>query len=103
MDPPELASEPPRSHIGAASNSAPELRVLGWVMLGHAELNEIEESSKDLGCCLRGSFMGLQQGERRARDMVMWHRQLDTLIWWGELLPHVHDDLQLDLGILLKN
>jgi hypothetical protein len=34
MDPPELASEPPRSRIGAASNSAPELRVLGWVMLG---------------------------------------------------------------------
>ena len=36
MDPPELASEPPRSRIGAASNSAPELRVLGWVMLGHS-------------------------------------------------------------------
>jgi hypothetical protein len=34
MDPPELASKPPRSRIGAASNSAPELRVLGWVMLG---------------------------------------------------------------------
>jgi hypothetical protein len=34
MDPPELASEPPRSRIGAASNSAPELRRLGWVMLG---------------------------------------------------------------------
>ena len=33
MDPPELASEPPRSRIGAASNSAPELRRLGWVML----------------------------------------------------------------------
>jgi hypothetical protein len=31
MDPPELASEPTRS---SASNSAPELRVLGWVMLG---------------------------------------------------------------------
>jgi hypothetical protein len=36
MDPPELASEPPRSRIGAASNSAPHLRVLGWVMLGVA-------------------------------------------------------------------
>ena len=34
MDPPELASKPPRSRIGAALNSAPELRVLGWVMLG---------------------------------------------------------------------
>jgi hypothetical protein len=34
MDPPELASEPPRSHIGAASNSALHLRVLGGVMLG---------------------------------------------------------------------
>ena len=33
MDPQELASEPPWSRIGAASNSAPELRVLGWVML----------------------------------------------------------------------
>ena len=37
MDPPELASEPPRSRIGATSNSAPELRVLGWVMLGAKE------------------------------------------------------------------
>ena len=34
MDPPELASKPPRSRIGAALNSVPELRVLGWVMLG---------------------------------------------------------------------
>jgi hypothetical protein len=34
MDPPELASEPPRSRIGAASNSALHLRVLGGVMLG---------------------------------------------------------------------
>ena len=34
MDPPELASEPPWSRIGAASNSTPELRRLGWVMLG---------------------------------------------------------------------
>ena len=34
MDPPELASEPPRSRIGAASNSAPHLTPLGWVMLG---------------------------------------------------------------------
>jgi len=34
MDPLELASEPPRSHIGAASNSAPHLTPLGWVMLG---------------------------------------------------------------------
>ena len=34
MDPPELASKPPRSRIGAALNSALELRVLGWVMLG---------------------------------------------------------------------
>ena len=34
MDPPELASEPPRNRIGAASNSAPHLRVLGGVMLG---------------------------------------------------------------------
>ena len=35
MNPLELASEPPQSRIGAASNSAPELRRLGWVMLGH--------------------------------------------------------------------
>jgi hypothetical protein len=34
MDPPELASEPSRSRIGATSEPAPELRVLGWVMLG---------------------------------------------------------------------
>jgi hypothetical protein len=34
MDPPELASEPPRSRIGATSNSALHLRVLGGVMLG---------------------------------------------------------------------
>jgi hypothetical protein len=37
MDPPELASEPPQSRIGAASNSAPHLRVLGGVMLGAKE------------------------------------------------------------------
>jgi hypothetical protein len=37
MDPPELASEPPRSRIGATSNSAPHLRVLGGVMLGERE------------------------------------------------------------------
>ena len=37
MDPPELASEPPRSRIGAASNSAPELRPLGRIMLGYRE------------------------------------------------------------------
>jgi hypothetical protein len=36
MDPPELASEPPQSRIGAASNSAPHLTPLGWVMLGHS-------------------------------------------------------------------
>ena len=34
MDPPELASEPPHSRIGATSNSAPHLTPLGWVMLG---------------------------------------------------------------------
>ena len=38
MDPPELASEPPRSRFGAASNSALHLRVLGWVMLGYVDL-----------------------------------------------------------------
>ena len=29
MDPPELASEPPRSHIGAASNSARAFKSIG--------------------------------------------------------------------------
>ena len=38
MDPPELASEPPWSHFGAALNSAPELRPLAWVMLGAGPL-----------------------------------------------------------------
>ena len=43
MDPPELASEPPWIRIGAASNSAPHLTPLGWVMLGwydqHAQIH----------------------------------------------------------------
>jgi hypothetical protein len=49
MDPPELASEPPRSRIGAASNSAPHLRVLGGVMLGDAkvELALVAQSKHD--------------------------------------------------------
>ncbi len=34
MDPPELASEPPRSRFGAALNSAPHLTPLGRLMLG---------------------------------------------------------------------
>ena len=34
MDPPELASEPPRSRFGAALNSAPDLRPLAPLMLG---------------------------------------------------------------------
>ena len=34
MDPPELASEPPRSRFGAALNSALHLTPLGRLMLG---------------------------------------------------------------------
>ena len=45
MNPPELASEPPRSRIGAASNSAPHLRPLGWVMLG------VDAMVEDGDCC----------------------------------------------------
>ena len=43
MDPPELASEPPRSRIGAASNSARAFKTIGLgnVRALHGELSTL--------------------------------------------------------------
>ena len=66
----------------------------------------IEESGEESGCCvkcLRGEFYGsLRNEQRRARGVVMWHRQMDIANHVGEVLPRVGADLSTGVWDLPK-